>query len=1016
MLPNVDGRRYTCVLLVCTACVLAQSSLGVAQTVGDATGTIDGTITDRTGGAVPDVRVRISSPALMRAREDVSREDGYYRFPALAPGEYLLTFARANFREATHSQIRVAPGSTTSLSVMLDITGLEESVTVAGGARLVDPHGTAVAVVLNAELLDLLPGARAPGAILSIAPAVQLTSIDVGGHTALNLRPFSAYGLAGFSRPTLEGISISQHNRYGFNLDYGSFEEVSVGLGAYGPDLPTPGLHMRIITKSGSNRYRGTLYSAYADAHWQAHNIDDDQIARGAVSAVGFSPRDANRLHRAHDLNADLGGYFRKDHAWWYVSVRDQQTGARQVAFPVGRVESRATSVSFKSTIRVGTASQVVLFANPGITRQPTQLGAFLRPTTAIHLAAESTARQTSSGMVWKAEWNAALGRRLFAEARVGQFEVHREETPNGDAPRFEDLAEAVVSGGNRTWREGLQRDQVIGVFSYFADGPRGRHHLKAGVEIDRTRATETWQRGFAGDVLHVLRNGSPAEVYLFQTPSRSEAGQFWTTAFLHDSWQVHDRLTINAGARYDRFRIFLPEQHHPAGRFNATAQTFGAVDNVIDWNVVSPRAGVSVDLGGDGRTLVKGSYGRYWLPPTTDLAFNVNPNARVWWERFTWSDASQDGLFQPGEQVGEPLERRGGVALESIDPRLELAYINELTGRLERELAAGVSVTSGFIWRGERRQGLRQLSNADFDAFTVATTLYDAGPNESTLLPSGVGPALQLYDLPPDPTGPPALVVRNVARSNGDYLTWDVTVARRLSGRWSLTASFAHSWNRDHEAAYFGQPVRANEYPVTPNDLLHTDAGGRHVFRVWSANLLGSWEGPWGVRLTPLLRHQSGQPFGRTVLARLNYGTIRLLAEPIGSRRQDHLTMIDLGVQKDCTDRRPRAGVRIRRDVQPAQRQSRTEHELGVGSHVPPSAHDRSSANRAYRHEDELVACRSGQSHPRPERGDTRVTPQHRHLRTTHPGGGAPPVQPCRPFERSECAVASPRPAYTSI
>lgn len=896
---KMDARRDIRVLLLCAAWLIGPPVPCVAQTVGDATGAIDGTITDRTGGALPDVVVRVTGPALMGAREDVSRHDGYYRLPALAPGEYLLTFTRADFLAATRAQIRVAPGSTTSLPVTLDVARREE-VTVSSGARLLDPHATAVTATMDAGQLDLLPGARAPGAILSVTPGVQLTSFDVGGHTALALRPFSAYGIAGFNEPTLEGISISQHNRYGFNLDYGSFEEVSVGLGAYGPESPTPGLHMRVITKSGSNQYHGTIYSAFADGRWQAHNVDAEQVGRGAARAAGLSPRDVNRLNRAQDVNADGGGYLRRDRAWWYASARDQRVDARLVTFPVRPVASRATSLTVKLTVRLGTGSHLVLFANPASTRNPTHLGSFLRPAAAVHVSPESTAEQATNGTVWKAEWNAAVGGRLFFEARVGRFAVHREEHPNGNTPRFEDLVDVVVSGGNRTWQERLERDQMTGSLSHFADGRLGRHHLKAGVELDRTVATETWHQSYAGEALHVLRNGTPAEVYLFQTPSKSQAGQWWPTLFVHDSWQVNTRLTLNAGARYDRFRLFLPEQDHPAGRFNQTPRAFAAVNSVVDWDVVAPRVGASVDLFGDGRTLLKGSYSLYWLPPSTELAFNVNPNARVWWERFAWSDENGDGLWQPGEQAGEPLDQRGGTSLEFIDPRLEPAYIREVTGRLEREIGARVSVTTGVVWRGERRQGLRQLSNADFDAFTLPVTLYDPGASEPTLLASGGGPGIRLYDLPLDAVGTAELVVRNVPRSSGDYLTWDLTATRRAGGHWSLTASFAHTWNRDHASVYFGQTIRANQYPVTPNDLINADPDGRHVFRVWSAKLHGTWEGPWGLRFTPLLRHQSGQPFGRTVLAPLNYGSIRLLAEPIGSRRQEHLTLLDLGVQKD--------------------------------------------------------------------------------------------------------------------
>ena len=45
--------------------------------------------------------------------------------------------------------------------------------------------------------------------------------------------------------------------------------------------------------------------------------------------------------------------------------------------------------------------------------------------------------------------------------------------------------------------------------------------------------------------------------------------------------------------------------------------------------------------------------------------------------------------------------------------------------------------------------------------------------------------------------------------------------------------------------------------------------------------------------------RHQSGQAFGRTLVARLNYGTIRVLAGTVGPRRQDHITLVDVRVEK---------------------------------------------------------------------------------------------------------------------
>ena len=88
--------------------------------------------------------------------------------------------------------------------------------------------------------------------------------------------------------------------------------------------------------------------------------------------------------------------------------------------------------------------------------------------------------------------------------------------------------------------------------------------------------------------------------------------------------------------------------------------------------------------------------------------------------------------------------------------------------------------------------------------------------------------------------------------------------------------------------------------YPLTPNDLINAGMDGRHEFTTWTAKAYGTYEAPWGVRVTPVLRHQAGQPFGRTfVTAAPSYGTVRVLAEPVGTRRMDNITIVDVRVEK---------------------------------------------------------------------------------------------------------------------
>ena len=150
---------------------------------------------------------------------------------------------------------------------------------------------------------------------------------------------------------------------------------------------------------------------------------------------------------------------------------------------------------------------------------------------------------------MWKGEWNSVVNDTLFFEMRVGQFGANRPQKPNGTAPRFEDVGNLIVAGGNRDWQENFRRNQVLGSLSYFKDGWSGSHHFKVGGEIFRTTATEIWRRAYPGDVLHVLQNDAPSEVYVFETPSRSESGLWTYAAYANDSWRLNNRLTLNLGS-----------------------------------------------------------------------------------------------------------------------------------------------------------------------------------------------------------------------------------------------------------------------------------------------------------------------------------------------------------------------------------------------------------------------------------------------------------------------------------
>jgi hypothetical protein len=736
--------------------------------------------------------------------------------------------------------------------------------------------------------------ARSFSGILSATPAIEITRFEVGnaGPTA---GQYGAYGTFGFNWPTLEGISISGIMPYGVPLNYGSFDEATVLTGAHGPEWSSPGVHAQLISKSGGNRYAGTVHAEYQHRDWQAHNISDDQISSVRPSVTST---EANREWAYHDVNADAGGYLKREYLWWYASVRHQQIAARHVNFPPAPVEQNLASMTAKLTTQVAPNHKLVFFGYAGGNEQPYKLDAFTVNAQAVrNETAASTTGQRARGWVWKAEWNAWFASNWFVEARVGQFGARRSESPNGAGPRVEDSVTQIVRGGNRSWEANIRRDHLTASASRFLEGPLGAHQLKTGVEFSRTVDAEYWRASYEGGVLHVLRDSLPSEVFLFSTPSRAEEGLDALAFYVGDSWRAHRRLTVNLGLRLERFRVFLPAQQHPAS--GPAVWQFPSVPNLIDWNTTAPRLGATFDLAGDGRTMLKGTYAYYALPPGA-VGENSNPNSAAWWRRYRWSDASLDGIWQPGEEdTTQLLASRGGDRLETIDPGLVLGSLHEVTASIEREVATDTVVRTGVVWRVEPQPFMRQNVTWPFAAFSVPVEIADPGPDGRPGTPDDGG-MIQGYELDPQlRTLPPQNVLKNVPGADASHLTWELTVSKRLSHRWSLAAAFAHMWSRDQAFGYFGQQLRSNAYPITPNDLINADEEGRYRFTTWTLKIHGTCQAPWGVQVTPLLRWQSGQPFGRTFTRRLNYADVRILAEPVGTRRMDDVALFDVRTEK---------------------------------------------------------------------------------------------------------------------
>ena len=895
------------VLSAFLVCVAVPAFAQVSAT----TGAINGKVTDESGAVLPGVTVTIASPSMQGTRADVTSESGDYRFPAVPPGDYRITYELTGFGTVVREGIRVGLGFTATVNADMKVASLQETVTVTGESPVVDVTATTTSTNFGEAKLASLPNARDFWTVLAAAPAIVLARIDVGGSAAGTQTGYAAYDTKQDQhRPMVEGIVNTEGTgAAGFYYDYGAIEEVAVQTKGHTAEMPWPGVWSNFIAKSGGNAYHGKLYADYQNKGVQAENIDDSATFLCPGGRCGeLTPSDLNRLENYYDINGDVGGYLQKDKLWWYGSLRDQNVKVLLPNFPVKAFETGLRNITAKGTYALSQNNKLTGYTQWGQKSQPNRLDTFvIGATAARHSSADSTWQQRYWGHTYKAGYESVLSDRTFLEVRGGQFRYVWPNYRYTEDPAYQDIGNQIVSGGNRDgWFRTPSRNQVAGSMTYFKDGWGGDHNFKVGGEWFRETFTDERGVGVSGvipgDVLHILNNGVPAEVYLFATPSISEQGLLTTGLYVQDTWRLNTRLTFNLGLRFDRYRAFLPEQEGPpVGPFNATQVSFAEVSDAKTFNQPVPRIGLVFDITGEGRTVLKANYAQYaWNPGAQGLASDLNPNTTDWYRRYRWTDNNNNLLYDRGEE-GVIIAQLGGVASAVLDPNMKNTKTKEVSAWIEHELMPGFAIQGGYVYRSIDDFRVRVNQNRPMSAYDVPVTIRDPGP-DGVIGNADDGAGIPGFNLNAAALALPVVNVTTNLPGSAEYQTIEFSATKRQSGRWSLQGSFSMRWNEDQDTAYFGNNLRAVNTPSTPNDMINTD-GGRYNFTMWTTKINGSYDAGWGIRLTPALRFQQGQPFGRTFLAGaangINYGSQRILAEPIDSQRQDNIAILDIRGEK---------------------------------------------------------------------------------------------------------------------
>jgi len=889
------------------------------------TGTIQGRVADAQGAVLPGVTVTATSPALITPQTTVTSETGNYRFPAVPPGTYELSYELAGFNGLKRSGISITLGFTAQVNVELALATLQETVTVSGSSPVIDTSTTRVQQNFKMEQLQSLPNGRDMWALLAVTPSVQMGRIDVGGNRAGTQTGYTAYGMNGQVRVLIEGINTTEGTGgAGFYFDYASLEEAFLGTSGQSAEMPNPGVQSQFIARSGSNVFQGEYHLDWYNNSLQGSNIPDEYSAPTAFNSTPTSPnfirQGSNEIQKYYDHDINAGGPVVKDKAWFFGTYRVQQNGVSQPNFLFDKTfDTKLWNAVGKTTYQVNPKNKLIGYFQWGQKLQPNRLPF----ATYTYASEQQTFKQDSGSWVYKGEWNSTISDKLYLEARYGDFGYYFPLLTNSPDNFFwHDSGSLVSEGAHQVQQLDRDRKQINLASTYFLDTNKGSHTFKVGLERLNERSWEGLysRRGGTSNIEQEYSGPDVSSRVIFGLPTAtcvvgslaahecltSKAALTHTSAFLNDTWSV-GRTTLNLGARWDRYNGWNPEQDSigaTVGRASVPATHFDETQ-LYTWNVFAPRAGMVFDISGDGKTVLKGNYGLYWHNPGVGISQNANPNIASKSATYAWDDRSifngkvcpgcidRDKRWQPGEEAALATSQalQGSIKL---NPDIKAPISHEASVWVERQLSETMGVRAGFVYKTEddlitnNYQLERGLS-----AYTVPFQRNDVGPDN--VAGTADDQTLTLYGIPTASAAnfPTTQYVTNLDQS-GRYKTYEVSMNRRYASKWSASVG--------------GGYTQMSNYPEGfPNN---PSAPGLEDRTTWNLKATASYDAVYGIRISPVMRHQSGVNFARTISVPatagnafgLTYPATTIYAEPANSNREDNITVFDVRLEKQFT------------------------------------------------------------------------------------------------------------------
>ena len=583
-------------------------------------GTISGQVLDSSGAVIAGAEIIVVNDATGVRLTTKTNGEGIYVLPNLPPGSYRLQVSKIGFKTLIKPDITLNVQDALAINFTLTIGAASETVTVTGGAPLVNTESAAVSTVVDRQFAENLPmNGRSFQTLIELTPGVVLTassSQDSGQFSINGQRAVSNYWMVDGVSANI-GASVSNPGN-GLGGALGSFsamggtnslvsvdamQEFRIQTSTYAPEFGrTPGGQISIVTRSGTNQFHGTVFDYLRNDAFDANDW---------FNGYTNNPPLPKAKERQNDFGGTFSGPILKNRTFFFFSyeglrLRLPETtlttvpdlNARQTAvasmqpylnaFPFDSKQpdlgngmaqfnasysNPATLDAYSLRIDHKLSSKVTLFGRYNYS--PSQI---VQRGNGFSLSTVSPSRITTQTATVGATWTISptmTNDLRFNYSRTNAYSFNYLDNFGGAAPLASppfpspfnsqngEFVLHILSLQDGTLQTGqternLQRQiNIIDSVSM----QKGSHSLKFGVDFRRLSPffdpSAYLQDAFFGDVLPSAANGNLS----FSIVAASVRPTFLFRnlgIYAQDTWRITPRLTLTGGLRWDA--DFVPQ------------------------------------------------------------------------------------------------------------------------------------------------------------------------------------------------------------------------------------------------------------------------------------------------------------------------------------------------------------------------------------------------------------------------------------------------------------------------